>query len=283
MTAQLSPLRTGRITGSRIAAVLGISPYATADDVLRGMIRDAHGAEAEFGGNRATEWGHEHEPDAIREYEDERWVDVHGGQEIVLHPDYPDLLAVTPDGLIGDAGMIEVKCPYRAQYVTLPEHYRPQVMLQLACTGRAWCDFVIWRQGEPLLIERVPADPEWLPTHLSALVAFHAEYESIAATPERCAPFLEPAERSDAEWSQAAAEFHNADAELDAAGKRLDSAKAQLRELAGERSAKGCGVSISRIVRSGSVDWKAVVEKYAPDDVDLDEFRKESATVWTIR
>ncbi|MHB0764695.1 ERF family protein [Stutzerimonas sp. NM35] len=76
-----------------------------------------------------------------------------------VHADH-DWLAASPDGLVGHDGLIEVKCPFRATYTSIAEvpHYAAQIQLQLACTMRDWCDFVIWRDGE-IIVERVDADP----------------------------------------------------------------------------------------------------------------------------
>ena len=61
--------RSGRITASQVGAILGHSPYATRDDVMRRMVRDYHGAEREFVGNIATEYGNFHEAGALAEYQ----------------------------------------------------------------------------------------------------------------------------------------------------------------------------------------------------------------------
>lgn len=283
MTAQLSPLRTGRITGSRVAAILGESKYATAADVLREMVRQHHGAEPEFTGNDATEHGQAHEPDAITAYEQERFVTVHSQQEIVVHPEH-DFLAVTPDGLVGEDGMIEVKCPFRAGYTTLPDHYRPQVMLQLAVTGRAWCDFVVWREGEPLLVQRVAANPGWLPAVLPRLVEFVDLYRATIADPEASRPHLEPlvVNRADSDWQAAASRFHVAQVLLDDAKATYEEARQRLLTLADGRASQGAGVSVSYVQRAGAVDWARVAERYAPD-VDPEEFRKPGSTVATVR
>lgn len=291
MTAQLSPMRTGRITASRVGAILGVNKYQTRDDVMRDMVRAHFGAEPEFTGNEATGYGNDHEDDARTAYENTHGILVLDAQDFVQHPEF-GWLGVSPDGLVGDDGLVEIKCPWRAKYTSVGEkpEYAAQIQLQLACTGRAWCDFVIWRSFDaadrigcdPLIVERVPADPDWLPSNLATLAEFHAEFLAIVADEKLAAPFLEDAERSDQEWAEAAAEFHAADEAVRAAGVRLDQAKARLRELAGDRSAKGCGVTVTRTERAGSVDWKAAAEKYAPD-VDPEEFRKATSVVWTIR
>ena len=60
--------RKGRVTGSVVGGILGMSPYMTRDDVMRSMVRDWHGAESEFTGNVATQWGEFHEPGAVQDF-----------------------------------------------------------------------------------------------------------------------------------------------------------------------------------------------------------------------
>lgn len=283
MTAQLSPMRTGRITASRVGAIIGVNKYQTRDDVMREMVRDALGAEPEFVGNAATEWGNEHEDDARSEYEREHGVLVLDAQEFVQHPEH-EWLGVSPDGLLGADGMAEFKCPYWAKYTSIeakPE-YQAQVQLQLACTGRDWCAFVIWRPDEPLIVERVERDPDWLPTHLATLAEFHAEYERIVADPELAAPYLDVRERDDPDWAAAASRLYVAQVMLDDAAAMHEQARQALLDLAGDRAARGCGVSVTRSERAGSVDWKKLASKHAPD-ADPDEFRRPSSVVTTVR
>ena len=49
--------RKGLITGSSVGAILGVNPWRTPADVMRSMVREYHGAESEFKGNIATEYG----------------------------------------------------------------------------------------------------------------------------------------------------------------------------------------------------------------------------------
>lgn len=106
--------------------------------------------------NYATRWGHDNEDEARQWYAMMTGNKVDDGK-MFAHVDYPTLTA-SPDGLVGDDGLIEIKCPYTIEKsvtymlnindaeslkAVAPDYYW-QVMCQLAVTGRKWCDFVVY-------------------------------------------------------------------------------------------------------------------------------------------
>ena len=140
--------RKGRVTASMVGAILGLSPYMTRDDAMRAMVREAIGEEREFKGNVATEYGTHHEEGALVEYRMETQHEV----EVVGFVEFEDWAGVSPDGLIGDKGGVEVKCPYSLRNEDEPvfklieeqPHYYAQVQFSLWVTGRAWWHFFQW-------------------------------------------------------------------------------------------------------------------------------------------
>jgi putative phage-type endonuclease len=72
----------------------------------------------------------------------------------VPHP-VIDMAGCSPDGLVGDEGLVEVKCPEPKAHWTclrteqVDERYIKQVQFQLCCTGRSWCDYVSWNPDFP--------------------------------------------------------------------------------------------------------------------------------------
>ena len=103
----------------------------------------------------AMQWGVETEPLARQAYEEILGVDVYETGS-VPHPLIAESSA-SPDGLVGDDGLIEIKCPNTTTMVNtvikgeIPENYKTQMMWQLACTRRDWCDFVMY---DPRLPEK---------------------------------------------------------------------------------------------------------------------------------
>lgn len=154
MMEQRSPewfaTRCGRVTASRIADVMAKtrSGYSKQRDNYEAQLiaERLTGTVAESFTNAAMQWGTDREPEARAAYEFLLGVDV---VEIafVEHPTIADSGA-SPDGLVGDDGLVEIKCPNTATHIatllgdSIDGKYVKQMQWQMACTGRQWCDFV---------------------------------------------------------------------------------------------------------------------------------------------
>lgn len=274
--------RTAVITGSRVGAILGLSPYAKRDDVMREMVREYLGTEREFTGNAATAWGNEHESTAIECYEDETGeLVVSSG--FVVHPVH-NWLGASPDGLVGNDGLIEVKCPYSGTIAPLSErpHYYAQIQLQLACTGRQWCDFYTWTPGGSAC-ERVAFDPDWLPDVLMELEAFHKEFLQAIELGDD-SPHLKPleVERRDIEWVALEAAYEDAQADMDAAKARLDEVKSALIQAANGVKSRGQKYMAFPVCREGPISYAKAIKDLCPS-ADLEKYRGKPSESWTIR
>ncbi len=92
-------------------------------------------------------------------------------------------LGFSPDGLVGDDGLIEIKAPRAKTHLhtiladRVPVHYMPQCQAGLLVSGRQWLDFVSYVGGMPLYVKRVYPDPVW---H-EAIVAAVTRFEQNAA------------------------------------------------------------------------------------------------------
>jgi len=116
--------------------------------------------------NRHMERGKELEPQARAFYE------VFEGAEVTevgfCYKDKKKLYGCSPDGLVGDDGLIEIKCPTSAVHVEymrgkkLPTAYYQQVQGQLLVTGRKWCDFYSFYPGIKPFIVRVVPDKDFI-------------------------------------------------------------------------------------------------------------------------
>ncbi len=292
MNAQLKPermangldaRRVGRITGSRVGAILGLNPYSKRDDVLREMVREFFGAAREFIGNEATEYGKAMEPTALAKYEAQTGTMTYGGDDLLIHPVY-DFLAVTPDGLVGSDGMVECKAPFRGHYTHWQDkpYYEAQMRLQLECSRRKWCDFVVLDRHGNIHVSRLVNDPDWLPRNLGTLQNFRDEVIADTASREAAARHLGGKDREDRPWREAANDYLGALAAFNDLDAIVKSKREVLLALAGDQSAKGSGVQVIRSERAGSVAYAKALKDLAPD-ADLTPYTGKPAVIFTIK
>jgi putative phage-type endonuclease len=124
LTPEWHAARAGKITCSRLGAILGLDPYCTPKRYWEELV----GLREPFAGNAATRYGQEHERDARWSYECEigDLVELCG---FVTHP-YCTWFGGSPDGLVGDECGVEFKCIYRGE---LPE--KPKPAHEAQCRG----------------------------------------------------------------------------------------------------------------------------------------------------
>ncbi len=224
--------RVGMITGSRVGGILGLSPFATPDDVMRSMVREHHGAPSEFEGNVATEYGNEYENAAIFALEQELGIQV---EETGFHKSY-DYLGASPDGLVGINQVVEIKCPYGKRNATSSEefksareqpHYYAQMQIEMLCTRREECHFYQWAEGASRY-ELVVVNDEWLNENGPKLKAFHDEYLTIIADEKLSKPYLEALEsdmRVNGEWLDIHTAYMSRTIELSLANEKVQNLK----------------------------------------------------------
>ena len=277
-SAEWYKAREGRVTGSAIGAILGLSPFATQKDVLRRMVREYHGQPSEFTGNVATEWGVKNEPNALAEYRM-----LHGDVEecgFYVHPDF-EWLGASPDGLIGDDGMIEIKCPFGMRHATQEDEFKPiseqhhyyaQMQYQMFCTGRKWVDFYQWSPYASKL-ERVNFDPEFIEASLSSLKEFYRLYLDERKT-ENAWRYID--------GGDLVSRYKQAKAALEVAQAELDEAKQALIDATGGKGGKVGDLNITLAKRAGSIAYAKAVKDLLPD-ADLEAYRGKESEYWVVK
>jgi len=167
-------IRCGKVTASRVADIIAKTKTgysASRENYLAQLVCERMtGKPTESFTNAAMLHGTETEPFARAAYESAKDVLV---QEVgfIVHPLIEDAGA-SPDGLVGDFGLVEIKCPNTATHIQtlldqkVPEKYNTQMQWQMACTQRQWCDFVSFdprmAEGLQLFIKRVELDPVYI-------------------------------------------------------------------------------------------------------------------------
>lgn len=196
-TPEWHALRLGKVTASRVADVIAKTksgPSASRAKYAAELIAERlTGTTAERFTNAAMAWGTEQEPAARKTYEFYRDTDVEQ-VAFVLHPTIGDSGA-SPDGLVDVEGLVEIKCPDTHTHIetllgqAVPAKYVTQMQWQMACTGRAWCDFVSYdpRLPEPMrfFCKRVMRDYGLIAELEREVVAFLNEVRGTVAQLQR--------------------------------------------------------------------------------------------------
>lgn len=181
--------RCGKVTASRVADILAKTksgPSTSRQNYLAQLVAErlTLTIEPTFT-NAAMQWGTEHEPIARALFEVETGLTVNECG-FIQHPTI-DMAGASPDGLIGDDGLIEIKCPNTATHIdyllagVVPQKYKPQMAWQILCTGRLWCWFASFDPRMPedlqLFMVKYEPTPEYLADVTSEVVAFIAEVD----------------------------------------------------------------------------------------------------------
>jgi putative phage-type endonuclease len=182
-------IRIGKVTASRVADVIAKTKTgysASRDNYMAQLVCERlTGQKGESFTNAAMQHGTDTEPLARAAYEalKDVLVDEVG---FVPHPTI-EMAGASPDGMVGEDGLIEIKCPNTATHIdtllsqTVPGKYNTQMQFQMACTGRKWCDFVSFDNRLPeelqLFVMRVPRDEVFIRLIESEIVQFIAELD----------------------------------------------------------------------------------------------------------
>ncbi len=186
--------RRGMLTASTIGALLTPTGKPADNAKSRGLV-------ASLVAERMTDWedpfyengdmarGNQVEPIARSWYEQDRSVIVEQVGFMVRTLDDGTKLGYSPDGLVGDDGLIEVKGPRGKNHVQwfvdvfdgkeVADHM-PQCQAGMYVSGRPWCDFISYLGGEPVLVTRVHADPDWFDAIEKAAKGFEVKAAEMA-------------------------------------------------------------------------------------------------------
>ena len=164
--------RAGRVTASMISNVLMKPETAGYRDYQAQLVAEILTGKPQSSDytNAHMQFGTETEPLARSAYEAETGFSV-DEVGLCIHPTI-DRAGASPDGLVSNSGLVEIKCPKPATHLAyliagvVPAGYKNQMMWQMACCDRDWCDFVSFRPD--------------LPEHLQLfLIRFHRDQKEI--------------------------------------------------------------------------------------------------------
>ena len=180
--------RTGRVTASRMSAIMAKGrdgkPSTTRAACMGELIAEyLTGQSGNTYTNADMQRGTDLEPEARAAYE------IRTGQMVsevglVLHPKN-ERFGASPDGVVGDKGLLEIKCPRTHVHISYmlagkpPAEYLPQMAWQAACCEREWVDFASYDPTMPermrLFVVRYHPDPAYIAELEQGAAEFLAE------------------------------------------------------------------------------------------------------------
>ena len=186
--------RLGKVTASSLYKVLAKTKAGYGADrgnyMTQLVLERVTGTKADSYTNAAMQWGIDQEPFARAAYEATKGVLV---EEVGFMP-HPtiEMAGASPDGLVGDRGMVEIKCPDSKTALEcwlsdnpVESKYWAQMQWQMRCADRAWCDYVVFDPRMPakaqLFIIRVARDDDWIAATEKEVVTFLAEVDAKVA------------------------------------------------------------------------------------------------------
>jgi len=185
--------RLGNVTASRIADLMAKTKNgwgASRKNYMAELVAQRlTGIAPESYVNDAMRWGTEHELQARASYKLDIGIPI-TEVGLVMHERVREA-AASPDGLVGDDGLVEIKCPNTATHIEtlrtqmVDDKYIKQMQWQMACTVRDWCDFVSFDPRLPpemeLFIKRIERDDDMIGDIENDVQEFLAELRATVA------------------------------------------------------------------------------------------------------
>jgi putative phage-type endonuclease len=182
--------RLGCVTASRVADIVAKtkSGYAASRQNYMGQLLSERltGLPTETFQNAAMRWGTEMEDFGVEAYAHATGLETFE-VGFLFHPNL-GYAGASPDRLVAPDGLVEIKCPTTVTHIEtllkgeVPERYMIQMQWQMACTDRAWCDFVSFDPRVPeeyqLFIQRVERNSEQIAELEAEVACFLNEIEA---------------------------------------------------------------------------------------------------------
>ena len=182
--------RVGKVTASKLIDIIdrtksGSFTAKRTAYISQLAIERISGQPYTFTPSASMDWGTKTEPEARNAYRETVFEEVNE-VGFIPHPSIIDAGA-SPDGLVGDDGLVEIKCPESHTHIgyfldgNVPDKYTHQMQWQMACTGRQWCDFVSYDprcpEGLRLFVKRLERDDIYISTAEETVRRFLAEVD----------------------------------------------------------------------------------------------------------
>lgn len=197
--------RRGMVTASAVGRLVTAKTLKTASN------DESRGLTALLVAERITGWtdptyinddmlrGIEDEPRAVEKYSQHYAPVTTVG--FMVRDDWGFSIGYSPDGLVGDDGLIEAKSRRPKKHLrtilndAVPPENMAQIQAGLLVSGRAWCDYISYCGGMPMWVKRVKPDEKWAAAIVDAVDAFEKNAAEMVALYAEAIEGLAPTER----------------------------------------------------------------------------------------
>jgi putative phage-type endonuclease len=191
---------TASMVGQLVTPTLRVADNDTSRGVTAGLVAERITGVTETGFINDDMWrGIEMEPHARDVYSGHYQQAVECG--FMRRDEAGWTLGYSPDGLVAEDGLVEIKCPRAKGHVAtivrgeVPAYYMAQCQAALLVSGRQWIDYVSFHAGLPLFVKRVLPDPAWHDAIVAACRKFETTAAEQVAAYEQATTGLAPTER----------------------------------------------------------------------------------------
>jgi len=290
MDQQLKEWRRQGIGGSDAPVIMEVSPWKTVYELWE---EKALGVEKDYD-NAAMKRGRDLEEQARHSFES--MMNTFVVPQSVIHPKKSWLRAnldgIDPDGRI----LVEIKCPNKDDHFTaagnkVPEKYYPQCQHQLAVTGLDGMYYFSFNGSKGIIVE-VARDQKYIDEMLLKEEDFWSKV--LTQTPPELSEKDRICMEGNKEWLKLSKRWQEIDNALKALERDLQTVNHDLTALSQGRSAKGGGISLTKSICKGQIDYKLAITDYLENmkshyphvnfpEVALEPYRKKSFTKCIIR
>lgn len=254
-------IRKGRITASIAGALLGYDPNITESQAMK-IVMDCYDKKE----NIVLDHGKHFEKEALEDFKIQYGMDV---KECGIFTE-DEWLAGSPDGLIGEFSILEIKCPFRDKELAgifSKRHYHVQCQINMYLTGRELTYFYQWLPDGRTMMEEVRYDEDYAIYLISELYEI---YQELHSTKEKQRAGYLMSKYQDT---------------CDQIKKLEEEKKETLAELVTECKERESIINGKRLFlmrRKGSVNYKELIDDLDLD-IDIDAYRSEDSVYWTVK
>lgn len=267
-------LRKNKITASDMNVIMGVSKYRTPLQ----LFNEKHGITKPQEQTESMRRGLELEP-MIRD-KCEEMLGFKFEPKVIFHSDISYLMA-SLDGWNPIGKILEIKTSNHADHETIkkgliPEHYYPQVQMQIECTGlnkNYYCSYFY----EDYQIIEVERDQEYIDKMLIEADKFWQCLINFTPPPITDRDYVR---QDDQTWADFVYLYNGHKTQMEHHKKRMDDVKQMMIDMSEDRNSIGAGIKLEKIYRIGNIEYAMIPSL---QEMDLEPYRKPGSFYWSIK